>query len=658
MKPQTRTPPRAGQGGEAPRGESTRTVPRPGVGTHDPEVLALLAPRVEQDSATPDAPQPTRTRAATARLVRVEPAPPPPASLEDPDGRITIRVDVDEARVATEVLVALATRSDIFHRAGALVHVVRDGRKLAGVTRPAGAPRISPLSEASVRERAAESARFYRWRLDSRTGEWSPQDLHPPDWSVRALMARGEWPNLRPLEGVVECPVLRPDGTVLQESGYDSATGLLYLPSQEFPTIGATPRLSDARAAARELLDLVADFPFAGDAHRTAWLAAAITPLARYAFAGPAPLNLFDKNVPGAGGSMLADIVGEIVSGRPMPRMSQAPNDEEERKRITALALSGVDLVLIDNVAGAFGTPSLDAALTGEEWRDRGLGGLSLHCLPLAITFYATGNNVQLAGDIVRRCLHCRLESPEERPEERADFRYPDLRGHVRANRGRYVAALLTVLRAYTAAGRPAMNLAPWGSFEGWSKLVRAALVWCGLPDPGETRRALKAEADVAAAALGDLIDGWADVAKQFGGQCTVAQALKALADNNAASAGVNASHPVRFVQLRAALAELCPTPPGTLPTAKAVGNVLRRYRDRVVEGRALTVPKADSKTANVWAVRSVEGGSVGVSGGHSIPNGKTTSTTTLPRKGAGDPPSPPDTPPPSAASANPWGDR
>ena len=33
--------------------------------------------------------------------------------------------------------------------------------------------------------------------------------------------------------------------------------------------------------------------------------------------------------------------------------------------------------------------------------------------------------------------------------------------------------------------------LADLGSYEGWSNLVREAVVWCGLPDPGETRQEL-----------------------------------------------------------------------------------------------------------------------------------------------------------------------
>jgi putative DNA primase/helicase len=68
-----------------------------------------------------------------------------------------------------------------------------------------------------------------------------------------------------------------------------------------------------------------------------------------------------------------------------------------------------------------------------------------------------------------------------ERPENRSFSANP--LEMVQADRGKYVAAALTVLRAYTAAGRPGKP-APLGSFENWSDLVRGALVWLGCADP------------------------------------------------------------------------------------------------------------------------------------------------------------------------------
>ena len=53
----------------------------------------------------------------------------------------------------------------------------------------------------------------------------------------------------------------------------------------------------------------------------------------------------------------------------------------------------------------------------------------------------------------------------------------------VMADRGKYIAACLTICRAYIAAGRPD-KLPKLASFGGWSDTVRSALVWLGEADP------------------------------------------------------------------------------------------------------------------------------------------------------------------------------
>ncbi len=71
-----------------------------------------------------------------------------------------------------------------------------------------------------------------------------------------------------------------------------------------------TPGANGKAIAARDLLlEVVADFPFALPLYRAAWPAALLTPLARFAFAGPAPLFLVDANVRAAGKGLLLDTI-------------------------------------------------------------------------------------------------------------------------------------------------------------------------------------------------------------------------------------------------------------------------------------------------------------------------------------------------------------
>lgn len=291
---------------------------------------------------------------------------------------------------------------------------------------------------------------------------------------------------IRPLTAVVPSPVLRRDGTVLHQVGYDDQSGL-YCADDAGVNVPEQPTRDDAIEAARLLLDVVCDFPFAKPVHRSAWFAYLLTPLARHAFHGPSPLFLKDANVRGSGKTLLCELGSIIAYGTDIARMSNPRDDDECRKRITALAIAGAPLVLIDNIVGRLGCASLDAALTATVWRDRILGVSQMVELPLTVTWCASGNNVMLAADTARRTLHIRLESPMENPELRTGFKYPNVKEYALENRSRLLSAALTILRAYCCAGRPRAGLPAWGSFEGWSAIVREAVVWCGLPDPAES---------------------------------------------------------------------------------------------------------------------------------------------------------------------------
>lgn len=509
--------------------------------------------------------------------------------------RIIIRTE--EHEVVDDAIRALAKIDGVFSRGNLLVHVIMDTSKLAGIIRPPHAPRILPLGTAGLRDRLTLAADWIA--LKERQGEVEEVPAHPPAWVAPAVEARKSWARVRGIEGVVESPVLRPDGNVITTPGYDDATGLLYQPNARYPDIPLHPNEDDLKRALAALLDVVCDFPFKTAAHRAAWLAGVLTPLARFAFSGPAPLFLMDANVRGAGKSLLADVTGQIVSGRPMARTPQATDEAEEVKRITAIALEGDRLMLIDNIARPLGSGALDTVLTGTVWSERILGKSEKVSLPLLTVWYGTGNNITFRGDTARRCLHIRLDSDLEKPESREGFKYPDLLSWIHRHRASLVAAALTILRGYCAAGRPNMGIRSWGSFEGWSALIRHAIVWAGLPDPADTRAELD-EVDGDGTMLADLIAGWEEICQQLGAAergLSIGQVLEALRSDETQT---------RFARLRSALGELCPHPPGQLPTARKVGYGLRRFRGRVVGEKKLQTKLNGGN--NLWVVEAVRG--------------------------------------------------
>jgi hypothetical protein len=63
----------------------------------------------------------------------------------------------------------------------------------------------------------------------------------------------------------------------------------------------------------------------------------------------------------------------------------------------------------------------------------------------------------------------------------------------------------LTILRAYVVAGRPRQPVKPFGRFEAWSDIARAALVWLGCSDPCASRERIERD-DPATEGLGFVL--------------------------------------------------------------------------------------------------------------------------------------------------------
>lgn len=500
--------------------------------------------------------------------------------------RRSIVVRAEEHEVVREAVLAMARLPQIYSRSTLLVHVVREEESVRRhVLRPAGGSRILAMGQAGIRTMLSEAAMFMTPSKGSKGEEEKLVPRHPPTWLAAQVEALHSWPGVRHLDAVVDCPVLRPDGTLLEIPGYDPGTAILYQPTSRYSVADDRPSRDRAREAVRALLDVIEDFPLPAPA-RAAWVAGVLSPLARFAYAGPTPLFAIDANVRGAGKSLLADLIGVITCGRPMARMPQAGREEEDSKRITAIALEGDRVVLIDNIHRPLGGAALDAALTSVLWSDRVLGASSKPTLPMLAVWYATGNNITYRGDTARRVLHLRLDSPLERPEERADFRRPDILAWAQVERPRLVIEALTILRGYCLVGRPAQAIPRMGSYEGWSDLVRNAVVWAGLADPAATRAEVDA-IDDDAGRLEAILDGWAELPRAGS---TASDALHA----------VKGSERQEYPALRRVLERLGRRGE-ELPTPGALGCALRALRGRVSGGRRLQTRKVRGET--VWFV-------------------------------------------------------
>lgn len=477
-----------------------------------------------------------------------------------------------EAQCIAGTIEALAASAPgLYQRAGMLVRVTREAAPAGDGPVSASAPRIGELPRPILRSWIDSAVCVQEIKgAELRTA-------HPPDWFVAQIDTIGEWRGVRRLEGVTQCPVIRPDGSVIVDPGYDRETGLLYEPNFEPLPVRECPLRDDALAALEELRDVVCDFPFVAPKHEAGWLALLLTPFARFAFKGPAPLGVIDGSVAGVGKGKLAQVISLLVDGCELSPTPQPEEVEEERKLITSIAMSGRRLVMIDNVTRPVGSGPLEALLTATRWSDRVLGASKTFDGDVLTQWLVTGNNVAFRKkDTIRRCVHVRVEAKTDAPEARSNFSHNPLLSWVVSERPRLVRAALTILRAHAAAGWPNPCGAQWGSFEGWSDRVRSALVWLGCDDPADTRTDLSSSADTEGNALIVVLE-------------TLYRAR--VLDREGLNTRQLLEEAANSADLKDALEELCPTRRGDI-TSRALGYALRAVKGRVmlVDGKPLAL--------------------------------------------------------------------
>lgn len=334
-------------------------------------------------------------------------------------------------------------------------------------------PYIETMSESAVRGYLARACNF------TRTNEKNQVAIAPPLDVVRDFMSRGTW-AIPPLAGIIQTPALRPDGSIISEPGYDKTTALYYVPSDglEVPVIPDKPSGEDVKKAVTLITEVFCDIPFDSLASKANAYGAFISPVLRPAIKGTMPLPLVDKPMPGTGASLLTDIISIVATGHMAATMGVCQSEEEWEKKLSSHLIAGRSICVIDNIEGKLQSDTLSRYLTSSEISIRPLGRTADIIVPNKMSFFATGINIKLGGDIPRRCYHIRLDAGVARPWQRDIlYKHPELRELALNNRGQILGAILTVARAWYVAGKPIpKDLPKMGGFENYSRVIGGIL--------------------------------------------------------------------------------------------------------------------------------------------------------------------------------------
>jgi hypothetical protein len=388
------------------------------------------------------------------------------AATESKDGKTVIELsDKDQERITTDTLEALYRNNKppkLFTQRQSIVEIAMD--KKNNIT----------IRDVRLKHQIHQAARFTR---DGKSSNMSP-DLPQDILSMSAHLL--EFPELN---GIIRCPVMRRDGSIIESAGYDSPTGLLKVEDDSLlvPPVPANPTAEDASEAMLTLLHYMKEFPFTDECGRSNALAALMTPIVRPMIDACIPLGLISAVSASSGKTTLGDLISICATGRYGGYMGAPTKPEEWSKRITSTVRKGTSVNVIDNVKETqpLDSPDLCRLITDREWADREFNVLHEIRIPNEGLWLATGNNLKVGGDMATRCFLIKLDAGPDPSSRKFDTEMPhDL---WRRERGLMLSASLTAARAWTVAGNPPPRNTPSTRFPEWVRVVGGILEYSGV---------------------------------------------------------------------------------------------------------------------------------------------------------------------------------
>lgn len=342
-----------------------------------------------------------------------------------------------------------------------------------------------------------------------REEEWRPVSLTLD--TARLLLTPVAQDRFAPVRGLLEWPSLRPDSSLLGKPGYDAQTGYFLTRAVPGVAVPDAPSPAEASAALALVRGLLAEFPFTSPEGESAALAAMLH-LAARPLMNVVPATVLVSPSPRTGKSYLTRLICAVALGREVASIAAHKDAAENDKALTGLLLAGTSIVNFDNADGRMSSPLMAQAIENPAVSLRALMTSKVVHIQNTWTVFINGNNIAVSGDLPARCLYVELDAQQEHPEHRL-FKGNPL-SDVLANQGKYLSALLTIVRwgMHPAAARPALT--PLASFGQWSRLAREPLVMLGLPDPCATQAHLRANSDDLGGADAELFAIFADVTK------------------------------------------------------------------------------------------------------------------------------------------------
>jgi hypothetical protein len=278
--------------------------------------------------------------------------------------------------------------------------------------------------------------------------------------------------------GVSTMPLVLADGTLLAPDAFDRDRGIEFHIPADIRAAIPKPDTCDDEAVQRAmaflmdewLCDVLADYP-----NKCVLIAVAMTLIER-SLLEERPCFFVAAGKRGSGKTTALQILTRAATGELATATAWSSDENERRKALLAQLMCGSAYTLWDNIPLGLqiSCPHIERACTSSFYSDRKLGETKTLTASAATVHLFTGNNVAPKGDLASRSLTARLDTDRADPENR-EFRHQDIRGWTAQNRGRIVAALLTILLGNPALEMP-RNAEMKTRFKLWQRLVGFAV--------------------------------------------------------------------------------------------------------------------------------------------------------------------------------------
>lgn len=388
--------------------------------------------------------------------------------------------------------------------------------------RPGMRPVLHALDVPTLRGLLSARRVAFTEREKREDGAWATRKVPPPTALTERIVMTRPGDDWRVLDGLAHAPYLVASGEVVSTAGYRNGLWLSKSGALDLRAVPNVARLQpdgygpeDAAQAAEVLLSDLSGIEWGTDADRSASLAYFLTLVSRPSYR-LCPIFLFTAPFSGSGKDLVAKCWENAAYGYEALRVNPSPGRMEEAgaeldKRIGAAMLEGESTIVIGDMRHLVSPTLYGLTTEGRAQGFRVLGQSTSIPVPRNLVLAGIGNNPEIGVDIVRRAVSVRIVPKTNKPAERRFALSEEaLIARYRNRRAEYICLAANIIRG-AIKNPPDKDALISSSFGGWSRMVQAACVYAGLPDPLLSREALQRRVvqDDALSLLAPLIAAW-----------------------------------------------------------------------------------------------------------------------------------------------------